>query len=330
MSTRQRVTLETTADPATGGPLPLARAVDGVAVPIEDIAARRLHELAQHLSGADLSTPGAGADSSLDDTDAEFERVSLAAIVALGRQQTPDPPDDALVDASAASEVSGPPLAVASPPSLPVPIADAAAAGAGVTGGAVLTPPEAAAAQPPADLPLEAAESDTTPAPLASSQPLMLTDQSTSDIRLVDLIRRQQSLLDQLNRFPPTYKAPDEATDPVPEPAAPAPRSVIEQLAPPHAIADATTPFEIEREAPPPLPPPEEEPPPPAANESKAEPPTEAELPERSPIIIQRARAERSGRRRIGPVAAPPSAMPAFFAGLGAALFIAGILLVIL
>jgi hypothetical protein len=329
MSTRQRGTLDATAASPPEGAQPLARALEGSAVPVEDIAARRLHELAQRLSGAHVPAPDAGADSSLDRADAEFERLSLAAIVALGRQHAPDTPDDTLVEARADAEGSGPALAVTRPFSLPVPAADAAAARPEGPEAAMLTPPEAAAAPPSATLPRESAECETAPATIASSQPLMLTDQSTTDIRLVDLIRRQQSLLDQLNRFPPTYETPEDAAEPDRGPAAAAPQSVIEQLAPPPANTDATMPFEIAREAPPPLPP-EEEPPPPAANELRAEPPTEAELSELSPIIIQRARAERSGRRRIGPVAAPPSAMPAFLAGLGAALFIAGILLVIL
>ncbi|MFN3744498.1 MAG: hypothetical protein ACK4TL_07315 [Hyphomicrobiaceae bacterium] len=330
MSTRQRGTLDATAASPSGGAQPLARALEGSAEPDEDIAARRLHELAQRLSGAHVSAPDAGADSPLDSPDAEFERVSLAAIVALGRQQAPDTPDDTLVEARAAAEDSGPALAIARPVSLPVPTTDAAAARVEGPEAATKPAPEAAPAQPLAALPREAAESDTAPATIASSQPLMLTDQSAADIRLVDLIRRQQSLLDQLNRFPPTYPAPGDAAVSDPGPAAVAPQPVFELLAPPPGNADATTPFEIPREAPPPLPPKEELPP--APDEFGAEAPPEAalsELSELSPIIIQRARAERSGRR-LGPVAAPPSTMPAFLVGLGAAFFIAGILLVIL
>jgi hypothetical protein len=47
-------------------------------------------------------------------------------------------------------------------------------------------------------------------------------------------------------------------------------------------------------------------------------------------MIIQRARAERFGRR-VGPaVAAPPSAIPAFLGGLALALVVAGVLFAIL
>jgi hypothetical protein len=164
----------------------------------------------------------------------------------------------------------------------------------------------------------------------------MLADQSAPDIRLVDLIRRQQSLLDQLNSFPPSYEALARAPEAdEPEAETPAPRSLIEQLAPPPTPPPALAPAKAAQETPPPLPPfeiaalPPPRPSKPAVREHRDEP-SEAELPQQSPIIIQRARAERSGRR-IGPtVAAPPSAIPAFLGGLALALVVAGVLFAVL
>jgi hypothetical protein len=170
---------------------------------------------------------------------------------------------------------------------------------------------------------------------MEADQPLMLADQSAPDIRLVDLIRRQQSLLDQLNRFPPLHEdSPGGNDDPGLEPAAPPPpHSVFEQLAPP--IPPAAAPLALGYGTPPPLPPaekaefPQPSAPRPAARQREDEP-NVAELSQNSPMIIQRARAERSGGRRAGPAAAPPSAAPAFFVGLAVALAIAGVLFAIL
>ena len=330
----------------------LPRAVDGGTLPIEDIAARRLRELAERVSN--LAPPSSGADDgSLDEADAEFEPVSLATILALGRDEQPDA-DEATAGARETVETVVPVAVVTTAPFLPVANDDEAAP---ISPLAILSDD---AIDEPENLELEVLEAsvDIQPAPsaeegapdenagdddapLAADPPLMLADQSESapDIRLVDLIRRQQSLLDQLNNFPPSYEALNkthepaapEATKPEPAPA----RSLVEQLAPPPAPQPTPAPAKIAQEAPPPLPPFEIAAlPPPRPPMSSARPhreePSEAELPQQSPIIIQRARAERSGRR-IGPaVAAPPSVIPAFLGGLALALVVAGVLFAVL
>jgi hypothetical protein len=294
--------------------------------------------------------PGSDADEDrgLDEADAEFEPVSLATILALGRQQELDEPGDAQNDAV---ETVVPVAVVTRAPFLPVANDDEAAPStelAALSSEVIDEPPHIDGevletivdAQPALSseeiLPEETGASD---APSGADQPLMLADQSQPDIRLVDLIRRQQSLLDQLNSFPPSYEAldrPQESAEPEVEPEA-SPRSLVEQLAPPPAPASAPpTPTKVAQAAPPPLPPFEIAalPPPRSQQPSPArehrEEPSEAELPQQSPIIIRRARAERSGRR-IGPaVAAPPSVVPAFLGGLALALVVAGVLSAVL
>lgn len=342
MSIRQRATLEMTANPIAERPLLLAHA-DVDTAPAEDIAARRLLDLVQRFSrdeGHPLAT-------SLDESDTEFEPLSLASIEALGGRQVPDTPEDSLDDAG---EETGTPalltVVASAPSSVPALWADM---------GATSPLPLAVHAEPfelSDDVMLEnepesdEPSSDATPYsvlnddalmafPPETDQPQMLADQAAPDIRLVDLIRRQQSLLDQLNRFPPPHDDAPAANDDLgPEPAAlPPPHSVLEQLAPPDlpaAVAPA-----LGYGTPPPLPPvekaefPKSSPPRPAARQREDEP-NVAELSQRSPMIIQRARAERSSGRRGGPTAAPPSVAPAFFVGLAVALAIAGVLLAIL
>lgn len=343
MSTRQRLTLETTAEPVSGSPRLLARAVEGGATPGEDIAARRLRELAMRLSSADLPQSDADKDNAFGETDAEFEPVTLATITTLGRQQKPDTPGDTLTDAGDVTSTAKPLVAVVNAPALPAPATDEDAQQAAPALLAVGPPPEpfrladddlgpldvVAIVEPEAEVTFPAlVEGDAPSAPPASEdQPLMLADQSTTDIRLVDLIRRQQSILDQLNRFPPpTFDTSERAVTPVtaePEPEPEPPQRPVVDL--------RTPPLDVGREIPPPLPPPERMAlPPPTVLEIKDEP-VEQELPEQSPIIIQRARAERSARGRGGSaIAAPPSAVPAFFVGLAVAIAIAGVLFVVI
>ncbi len=341
----------------TEGSLVLARAVDGDMSLAEDIAARRLRELSQRLS-APATALIASDDGNLEKSDAEFQPVSLATILALGRRQTPDTPDDSLVETTAGARplVSIPALTEApssesargdhiEPATLPVSlVALEPPTPPLLLAGEVLPAPHGVPfSEPPEQVPLDPLpDNDSAP---DENAPLLLADQSATDIRLVDLIRRQQSLLDQLNSFPPSYKAP-EAVAEIAEaaPAAPveAPRSVVELLAPPPAApppeareAKEVRESEVREEAPPPFPPPfkdtHREPPRLAApaTRERTDEPAAADLPQQSPMIIQRARAERSVRR--GPaVAAPPSTVPAFLAGLAAALAVAGVLFVIL
>jgi hypothetical protein len=352
MSTRQRATLDMTAEPVPGARLLLARTGDDAAGLVEDIGAQRLRELAARLSGIDIAKSDASKDF-LDDSGTEFQPVSLAAILALGRQQKADAPGDSLVTVSeAAAPAPTSSVALLSAPPVSAPTADEAPATFDVSAVETAAPPEplhfSDEAPPPvliladddpadaldADESVEHAESSEqpTPVPPTTDQPLMLADQSTPDIRLVDLIRRQQSLLEQLNRFPPAYDTPEGAAPLAPVPSEAPPLSVIEQLAPPAATIAPPT-LEIGRDAPPPLPPPEirvrPTPSQPAARERKEEVP-EPVLSEQSPIIIQRARAERTGRRMSPAVAAPPSALPAFFVGIGVAVVIAGVLFAVL
>ena len=360
MSTRQRFTHETTADPVMEAPRLLPRAVESGAPPVEDIAARRLRELAERVSHAAVPASGAEDDRSLDEADAEFEPVSLATILALGRDEQPDTTGEAAAEAHEPVETVVPIAVVATSPFLPVANDDEAApltSLAMLSDDAIDEPEhlEVEVLEASVDIqqapssedsaPEESADAvEDTDAPLAADQPLMLADQSAStpDIRLVDLIRRQQSLLDQLNSFPPSYEALDKSREPAtvetaePEAAEPAPRSLVEQLAPPPPQpTPPPAPAKAAQESPPSLPPFEIAAlPPPRPSMSSVRPhrdePSEADLPQQSPIIIQRARAERSGRR-IGPaVAAPPSAIPAFLGGLALALVVAGVLFAVL
>ena len=352
MSTRQRFTHETSGEPAIGAARLLSRAVDGGTSPIEDIAARRLRELAERVSHAALPASAADDDGKLEEADAEFDPVSLATILALGRDQSPDTPAETLTEAAEAVETVVPVAVVTSAPFLPVANDDEATPPpvlATLGSDVIDEPPQAEAEVLEATVEIQPTPSSGDNAPEGDSDddsdgeaspaadtPLMLADQSAPDIRLVDLIRRQQTLLDQLNSFPPSYEALDQAGKHAePEAEEPAPRSLVEQLAPPPAPAPASAPAMPAQETPPPLPPfeiaalPPPRPPKSAARERRDEP-SEAELPRQSPMIIQRARAERSGRR-VGPaVAAPPSAIPAFLGGLALALVVAGVLFAIL
>ena len=372
MSTRQRATLDMTADPVPEGALLLAHTSDdgamsrgGVmtlepadaAAPTGDIAAQRLRALAERLSGAGATAADGDLEAPLAATDAEFGPVSLASLMELRNKQAPDTPGDSLVEPAEIAEPDTAHVAEA-----PVPNGDEAPSDAPVIEAPeplrlAGEPPKLLAPDAPADASAETAvaladETVAQPQPLAAGEPLMLADQSTTDIRLVDLIRRQQTLLDQLNRFPPSYDniadraAHAERVSPEPPP----PRSIVEQLAPPPAVP-TPDPAESEREVPPPLPPPERpalpreeraasapperialpppQPVPPPKRERQDEP-AEHELPQHSPMIIQRARAERSGRYGGGQTVRPPSAIPAFLAGLAAALVIAGALFVVL
>jgi hypothetical protein len=351
MSTLQRATLDTAADPMDGARLLMARTDDTTAAPPEDIAALRLRVLAARFAGTDTATFVSDKEKSLADADAEFEPVSLAAIVARGRKQAPDTPGDSLIaPRDVTTAAAAPFVAIASAPTVPLPAEtdDSAAATPDLVGLPVPLQLADEATLPSAmrgeiiqdshladetdDPEIESEVSITTPS--AANEPLMLADQSGPDIRLIDLIRRQQTLLDQLNRFPPAYDTLENAAASDPAATNVPSLSVIDQLAPPSANTAAPA-LDIGREAPPPLPPPGHDalPPPsqkpPSARERKDEP-SEPALPEQSPIIIQRARAERSGRR-LGPaLAAPPSVLPAFFVGLGVAVVIAGVLLAVL
>jgi hypothetical protein len=357
MSTRQRFSHETTAETMTPAPLLLARSMDAEPQPAEDIGARRLRELARRFSQGGIPTSD-DDDGTLDGTDVEFEPVSLASILALGREQQPDTPGSSLIEADGASSPVVPFVAISSAP-LPAPEAanDAAPTTTTLPALASVAPVEplrfaAEEVGPPVEAAIaEADEIDETneealetavvsivepiseqDATAAVNQPLMLADQSEPDVRLVDLIRRQQTLLDQLNSFPPSYDASQHA-----EEQAPAPRTLIEQLAPHPTPETAASEPEPAREAPPPLPSPAPERAPPTltlspptrAARERMDEPNASELTQNSPMIIQRARAERSGRR-IPVVATPPSAVPAFLGGLAAALLVAGVLLAIL
>ena len=163
-----------------------------------------------------------------------------------------------------------------------------------------------------------------------------------ADIRLVDLVRRQQTLLDQLS----SYHGPSTPADAVQslEPPQFATPSVVEQLAP------VPLPLAPSQLAPAQLPPPAE------ARRDVSETPTQpsetamaphvpstfaprlgvpqddsdSQLPERSPMIIERARAERQGRYGANEKYTPPSAIPAFAAGISVAIAIAGTLFYLL
>jgi hypothetical protein len=189
------------------------------------------------------------------------------------------------------------------------------------------------------DAPSEPADSGSDSSPLlrferayAAGEPLLLADQSGDDIRLVDLVKRQQSLLDQLNSYPPPPRAPEQPielpAEPAEPPAAsvppPAVRSVVDDLAPtlPLLSSDKRRPSLNVT-------------PPPFSSTGvlrlTGNTPDDDEhlLPERAPMIIERARAERMGLHRASKSAAP-SPLPAFAAGVAIALAIAGSLLFVL
>lgn len=169
--------------------------------------------------------------------------------------------------------------------------------------------------------------------PIAETDgPLLLTDQSGDDIRLVDLVKRQQSLLEQLNKYPPPPPAPEQPVDlpvvPADPPAAAAlepSRSVVDDLAPTRPTFASDKRRSASDESPPPFPSAG------ALRLTANAPDEEARfMPERAPMIIERARAERSGLHRADNSAAVPSPIPAFAAGVAIALAIAGSLLVVL
>lgn len=159
-----------------------------------------------------------------------------------------------------------------------------------------------------------------------TDEPLMLADQSDSDIRLVDLIKRQQSLLDQLNRYPPSSVPADSATISALAdlPTAPA-WSVVDQLAPPLPTIPAEQHRASQAAAPPPLP---------STGILRLAGPlpddAEQRLTERSPMIIERARAEQSARHGLSNSTSSSSPLPAFAAGVAIAFAIAGSLLLVL
>ena len=69
MSTRQRLSHETTAETMTPAPLLLARNMDVEPQPAEDIGARRLRELAQRFSQGGF--PASDDDNTLEGTDVD-------------------------------------------------------------------------------------------------------------------------------------------------------------------------------------------------------------------------------------------------------------------
>lgn len=310
-----------------------------------DIAASRMRALADRIADARRAPPqlAAGSDAArAAEIDSEIAPVSLAAITGLRALRAASP-----------SDVDGTPKASLAPPQnerAALPETETVASGKAVTSviaaGAEPSPvplrlaPASLAApqQQPTDVDFVASPPEhLLPALLDPAGPRQLLDhlgqlppndatapsddQLAADIRLVDLIRRQQTLLEQLNSYP----GPS---------APPAARSVVEQLAP--TAAQITQAVE-------PQPSTEVEPAPEATadNAADAPPPTlsalappasaaDPELPERSPMIIQRARAERSGRLSPGDAYKPPSPLPAFAAGLTVALAIAGTLFYLL
>jgi hypothetical protein len=311
----------------------------------EDIGAARLRELAERLSGVS-SAPARGGHDSFYDADEVVEPVSLSAILALGR--TPANDTDAVPAASEISEavqaVSTSPavvpalLAPANQDEMPIPLRFAGTSSDGVD-------PATSATSKPAEL----ASSDDDREPLirrlGHAPPLEALvvpgEHGEADVRLVDLIRRQQTLLDRLHKFPQAGEEPVPeaaatevsqiaalpAPEPEPEPA-PAEQSVVERLAPPpfefpfagrpQTLPEAVAESEKLPALPPPLPPAE-------LGES-----TVANLSERAPIIIQRAHAERSGMYDPNEANAAPSVFPAFAAGIGLALALAGTLFFLL
>ncbi len=280
-----------------------------------DIAALRMRDLAERLAETRRDTKPLAilSDTTLSSTDTEILPVSLATIAGLRALRATGTNDDVGATTEAlpiTGDVIMPVSAnvavvTADPELLPVPLRLA-------TSGNELAPPLLA----PTDV-----EFVTSGA--GHLQPA--DDQIPADIRLVDLIRRQKTLLDQLNSYP---SAPLPAVIGPSEPAAPFARSVVDQLAPtPAQIAVTTEPrpaleimaVDADTVAP---------------TQPSVRPPrleiaadgAEPELPERSPMIIERARAERSGRLGANDAYIPPSALPAFAAGLTIALAIAGTL----
>jgi hypothetical protein len=164
----------------------------------------------------------------------------------------------------------------------------------------------------------------------ATDAPLLLADKSGNEIRFVDLANRQQSLLDQLNNYPTAPPAPEQQIEPPPArpPSASAPpsaRSVVDDLAPTLPVVASDKRRRPSAEGPPPFPPA-------GVMRLTCNTPDDDEhlLPERAPMIIERARAERSGLHRASKSTAASSPLPAFAAGVAVALAIAGSLLFVL
>jgi hypothetical protein len=308
---------------------------------LADIAAARMRDLADRLAASKVLSKSADIDAPLEPSDAEIQPVSLAAITGLRGLVIPDADDDwlpatpmlldapsmessetasernlqsllAVLDPPAPLRLAGevPYTRLIGTPTSDVTIADDEAPSAASTD-------EAENAHPTHWVELEAAQAS------AAGEPLMLADQSDGEIRLVDLIKRQKSLLDQLNRYPPV-PAPEDAPSTFPAAAAPS-WSVVDQLAPTLPFMTPDQRRAASPEAPPPLPS--------SGILRLAGPsPQDAEhlLPERSPMIIERARAELSGRHGARKSAAQSSPIPAFAAGVAVAFAIAGSLLLVL
>lgn len=327
---------------------------------LNDIAAARMKDLANRLAAGKALQKAADIDAPLELSDVEIQPVSLAAITGLRGLAIADADNDwlpttpMLLDAPAAPILHGgiAPTPLSAPTASmkssetasernlqslltvldpPAPLRFAAevpftrligaptsvATTADDETPAAESPDEIETAHPTHWVELEAQQA------LVANEPLKLPDQSDGDIRLVDLIKRQKSLLDQLNRYPPV-PAPEDASMNSPA-APPTPWPFVDQLAPTlpfMASEQRRAPFP---EAPPPLPS--------SGMLRLAGPsPEDAEhmLTERSPMIIQRARAELSGRHGARKSAAQSSPIPAFAAGVAVAFAIAGSLLLVL
>jgi hypothetical protein len=325
------------------------------ATPAFDIAAARMRDLAARLADARQEMEDDDDDDAmLRSADAEIAPVSLAAITGLRAFRATETADDIVVRAvTPAAPLPSHDVSIADAPELIGPPSpdDAVPTTAGIGIGYRLSDLAPTVPLRLAETPREDATSgQAIPAdtevvteivtqsvaevlpPIAddvrSGQLLQRLDQMPgfgapapqdqipTDIRLVDLIRRQQVLLEQLNSYPGAQ--PALASPAALEPEAPA------------AFAPAAEPFPsptlplfeaaAEPASPPPLP----------VSRGKAQEDEPAPyLPERSPIIIERARAERAGRYGSS-TPAPPSALPAFAAGLVVALAAAGTLFYLL
>lgn len=370
MSTSQRAMFDPATDTATPAPFPgtsgglvVLDRTDGSATP-EDIAVSRLRALAERLAGNGDAVSSDDGDGSLTDADEIIVApVSLTTMVAMRRLQAPADLDEDLDGDLSADEAAAPPeeapanaiVAESSPdaeptsefsPALPIKASDAEEEAAELdvvaslapvplrladeTGRSLTTTSESAPSDESPET--ESADSEPEAAPLmrrivqSAEPPLMLSDQSAADIRLVDLIRRQQTLLDRLHRYPPTpgtsesgassTSAAPSSTEPPPELTFSSPPRIGK------ALPDRETTIEAIPALPPPLPPSSDDEPDP----EDAGP----QLPERAPIIIQRAHAERSGRYDPSSEYTPPSVMPAFAAGLALACVVAGSLFYLL
>jgi hypothetical protein len=309
---------------------------------LNDIAAARMKDLADRLAAGKATQKATDIDAPLEASDAEIQPVSLAAITGLRGLTIADPDDDDWLPATPILSTVTPTasmkssetasernlqslLAVLDPPAPlrlagELPLTRLVAAP-----NSVVTDSEAPSAK-------SADEAENAPpthwveldaeAPV-STEPLMLADQSDGDIRLVDLIKRQQSLLDQLNRYPPAATPAEVSMN---SPAASASAwSFVDQVAPTTPFMGAEQRRAPSPEAPPPLPSPGTLR---LANPSPDD--TEHLLHERSPMIIERARAELSGRHGARKSATASSPIPAFAAGVAVAFAIAGSLLLVL